>query len=1576
MADYASGAIGESFKCTYSHIEREIGYFVHFRTNVANLKVQVELLSAKRNDVKEQIRQATMNGEAILNTVETWLSTTEGVLGRTTNLDEKAAAINRWFKGWFCSRFLLGRSAQKEIRMVKWLVDEVDAFEERVSYRRPVQDLITAPLEVVNAIGGSTSDEIIVRNLMTTPSKDANVNVDKTSDGRPVQNLVFLTGDSTSNEEVKAFGARVTTAKQVIEALKNDGTSLFGVYGMPGVGKTTLISALAIYVKEKKIFDEVVVVTLTRVFDAKMTLTQIPDIRYIQDDIANGLGLKFDGDDSLSARALRLSRRLSQDRKTLLVLDNLWKEVTLVEVGIPQGVKSCKVVFTTRDTDVCNSMDTGDSRIKVDVLTPEESWDLFRKKAGGEVDSPDFRRVARDVLNECQGLPLLIVTLGKALYRKDKTYWDAALESLRNSTLLPNPFFTGMPQVFCGMKLSYDYLVSEETKFCFLLCCLFPDGYHINMDQLFHYMMGEKILTKASTLQAARLHLHLMVDKLISSCLLLQDMTGCVMMHDVIRDVALAIASDSREGNGFIVKAGVQLYGWPNMQLADCKRLSFITTRGNHMRWSLPNQIRAVNLLTLSFHGNERLEKIPASFFEETPNLLAVDLSYTSIKVLPQSIMSLAKIVTLLLEGCLSLDGVYLSSTMERLEILSLRYSAIESVVVSRKMTTIKFLDLSYTSNLIHIRQNIISSFTELEELYLFESFRAWEPERIEPGETSGRMSKVKHHAEKDEPEGSGTSSSAGTEHRGDSARLSEVTSLHRLTSLELHVGSLECLFKSIPNWENLTRFKIAVGVIDDFSPFGRDDGLQMEKSMYIELDSRVVGNWVKVLLGRTTFLQLKGSQSLVDLLQLEPSREQKFFDELKVLILREIGPQILSDSSSVQEVSSGEKNALELSDSGRFTSLIPCDRLVRLQTLNKLVIMNCKYLKKLIHFEVEGQAVSTDASSSSRVDLVKFSNIPASSAFPNLTYLRVCACAELRCLFPMRIIRILSQLEMLHISNCRRLEMVIVHENAEDVGKADDEKAILPKLRILSLEGLTGLSHIIQQDVHLELPVLEELTVDGCGGLQKLPFGPGSVPQLTKLVVEDDDWFDALKWDDKHVKQRLYRLLNGLHLKGCRSLRDVELLDQWDPTSRSVRVTDYKGSTLIPCNFLKKMPHLKKLVIENCQELQMINVGEEDETVEEEFLSVGASSSSSASMSKFSKSRAYPVFANLSFLRVSGCSRLKYLCPMSVVRGLLQLEKLYIHDCAIMETVIKHENDDKRILPKLRILSLEGLGSLSDVDLELPALKELKVKGCEKFESSWCVERRSAFSKLKWEDENVKNQLYLKKCTSLKDVESLDSWHPAALGRLEVTHYEGAILVHRSLLWRLSNLELLVVASCPNLETVVEFGGTNKAGDTSMGARLSSSLVFPNLTVLKVAGCPKLRYLLPMGAARDMVQLKVLNVSFCSSMEMIIEYENVEDGGDAAKDKAILPKLEELRLTFLPKLWSFVGQDIRFDWPSLETLTVSGCPVLKKLPLGPASVPKLNYFVANPRSWFDSLEWEDEGQELKSRLQNLMLPR
>ncbi|KAL5708261.1 hypothetical protein ACHQM5_019077 [Ranunculus cassubicifolius] len=764
-------------------------------------------------------------------------------------------------------------------------------------------------------------------------------------------------------------------------------------------------------------------------------------------------------------------------------------------------------------------------------------------------------------------------------------------------------------------------------------------------------------------------------------------------MQNVIRDVAISMASGSRADHGFMVRV---MQGWPDVELGKCKRLSFSTTKGSGIQWRFPSEIKAAELLTLSFHGNENLHQIPANLFKELPSLMTLDLSYTGIKELPQSLEFLVKLCALLLEGC-HLEDVELSNKLERLKLFSLRYSTTKRFSVLGEMRTLKLLDLSYTSMLQSVAANVVSSFPKLEELYLFESLYVWGAEGKEAGEH---------------------------------ASLSEVISLTQLTCLELRFGMLnQCLSSSIPVWGNLKRFKIVVGMVDmvkDFSSLGMGDNMLSERSMFLELESnsQSVADWLIVLMGKTYLLHLKGCGSLDQLMQQGPS-PQVIFNELNVLIL----------SSCLDAI-----------------SLIPCDLLVIFRRLNKLVIDSYESMVKLIEFNVEDKKTSMGATSSSSIIRGSFSNMPPSSVFPNLACLRLSKCAKLRYLFPMRVIRALSQLQMLYISDCITMERVIEHENAEDHGNADNDTMILPRLKLLSLEELPGLLLFVQKNIHVNWPSLEELTVKSCLGLEKLPFGPHSVPKLRTLVVDNENWFVNMQWDDVFVKHRLVLLLNILILSECESLK--ELHAPWPLTLRTLTMHDYRGVSLIPCDLLA--PNLENVKVNKSRNLQMlIDFGD------------GASSSSSVSVAGLSKSTPFSVFGNLLCLEIFSCEKLKYLLPMRVVRVLSHLKKLHVRDCPSMETLIIHEtaeddggaDKDVGVLPKLGYLTLEKLPQLSsfarqDILFDWPSLEDLIVNGClglkklplgpdsalklksiQAFPDTW-------FGSLDWDDQGVKLRL------------------------------------------------------------------------------------------------------------------------------------------------------------------------------------------------------------------------------------------
>ncbi|KAL4201141.1 hypothetical protein AMTRI_Chr02g214690 [Amborella trichopoda] len=157
----------------------------------------------------------------------------------------------------------------------------------------------------------------------------------------------------------------------------------------------------------------------------------------------------------------------------MLILDDLWEKLDLKIIGVPQPDphNRCKVIITTRFLDVCNEMDT-DKTKKVDVLNVEDSWNLFHKIVGEVVDFPTIEPLALEVIEECGGLPLAIITVASAMKGKSSIpVWKNALRALRGAS----PEIKGMePQVFRSLRYSYELLESQSMKQCFLYCSLFP----------------------------------------------------------------------------------------------------------------------------------------------------------------------------------------------------------------------------------------------------------------------------------------------------------------------------------------------------------------------------------------------------------------------------------------------------------------------------------------------------------------------------------------------------------------------------------------------------------------------------------------------------------------------------------------------------------------------------------------------------------------------------------------------------------------------------------------------------------------------------------------------------------------------------------------------------------------------------------------------------------------------------------------------------------------------------------------------------------------------------------------------
>lgn len=84
------------------------------------------------------------------------------------------------------------------------------------------------------------------------------------------------------------------------------------------------------------------------------------------------------------------------------------------------------------------------------------------------------------LLKNVRGLPLALVTVGRALQDKEIGEWKMALQHLRKS--IPMNIDEEELDLFSCIKLSYDYLKSEEVKLSLLFCGLFPEDYDIKIE--------------------------------------------------------------------------------------------------------------------------------------------------------------------------------------------------------------------------------------------------------------------------------------------------------------------------------------------------------------------------------------------------------------------------------------------------------------------------------------------------------------------------------------------------------------------------------------------------------------------------------------------------------------------------------------------------------------------------------------------------------------------------------------------------------------------------------------------------------------------------------------------------------------------------------------------------------------------------------------------------------------------------------------------------------------------------------------------------------------------------------------
>ncbi|CAO2821198.1 unnamed protein product [Amaranthus hypochondriacus] len=858
--------------------------------------------------------------------------------------------------------------------------------------------------------------------------------------------------------EFEAFESTRVAMEKVIEALNCGDSHVIGVYGMGGVGKTSLIVQVAKYVKMESMFDEVVIATVSR----------NPDSRKIQREIAEGLGLQL-MEKTEHIRSLRLSERMKHETRKLIILDDVWErlELSLIGIGYGEDKSHCKVAITTRNLDVCSEMSC-DASIIVDPLSQKDARDLFKKVIGNVEDSQELDSYAEEFARECGGLPIALVTLGRALRNKEWKFCEDAAVELRQSRPLN---IKGMHKnVFSCLKLSFDEFENEESKMCFLYYALFPEDNDVRIEDLLRYGIGERLFSDAMSLDEARNRVHSIISNLKASCLLLCSTNReCVKMHDVFRDLAISIATSN--DYSFMVKASSGLKEWPsNFNLQYVMRMSL--TNNNFSMFKGAGEYPELILLLLQ--NNPSLKSISNEFFAGMKPLQVLDLSnIPCLQKLPSSLSSLTNLRTLCLDNNRLQDGSVLGD-LTSIEILSMRKSSFARFPEEiRRLTNLRLLDLTDSEDG-EIPSKVFSSLSRLEELYMGGSFNDWELEKS----NSSRK-----------------------------ATLAEVLSLERLNILHIDIGYHGGLTEEIIHRQTrLKKFHLHIGErLHSRSTYATSMCLNIPgffgvcnpfkiwlKSFINTAEHLFIASWKdRSCLEEFPIDSFQSLKSLhVQQCHIDICFSTALFDrfqalqELQIRSCHNLDTVFLSvDDHSPQNVLPRLTN-LHIHDAPNLTSLwrgvAPS---TGFQTLKYIKIENCMQMKTLFPLSV-------------------------AKVLNHLQYLELSHCDVMEA-----VIGVNEAHEIQPETQSERQALTDTGLMLRNLYTDD----LFPQLQTLKLKHMKSIKCVTQPKFVLDFPNMQQLIVLSSPFLE-LSLGNNSLPKLVQIKAEEK-WFKELEFEDRQTK-------------------------------------------------------------------------------------------------------------------------------------------------------------------------------------------------------------------------------------------------------------------------------------------------------------------------------------------------------------------------------------------------------------------------------------------------------------------------